>query len=170
MGIEGNEEADDFADRGSHLESISPMKITYSDALCKIKTDIINEWQDDYNHDSLSKGIKHYKLQPKVSTKPWFHGLHLNGKAIKILTRLRTNHGLCGTKKFMFNLESSGICDKCDRINDLEHIVLKCEKFRIPRANFEFRNVQSLCELLVKIDMDTYRNIVRFYNSAELDF
>lgn len=166
MGTEGNELADDYANRGFYLEHVAPLKITFADALCEIKDQMINTWQEEYDRGSLSKGNKHYKVQGKVSTKSWFHG-----NAIKILTRLRTNHGLCGITRHLFKLEITPNCTVCNRTNDLEHILLRCKKYRNCRGNFEFsKNHQVLTDLMQHIDIDTYREIVQFYVDADLDF
>lgn len=44
VGISGNDEADDFANRGCHLDNVSKLKITYSDAQCEIKKRMIKDW------------------------------------------------------------------------------------------------------------------------------
>lgn len=56
------------------------------------------EWLAEYQHLSLTKGKQHFKIQPTVKCQPWFHGMNLDGLEIKIITRLRTGHGLCGQK------------------------------------------------------------------------
>lgn len=170
-GISGNEEADDFANRGCHATSVSPLKITYSDAHCEIKRRMMDEWTSCYQFSALSKGRQHFKIQRNVNSKPWFHGTNLNGTEIKVLTRLRTNHGLCGLKKVMFHLEESILCDLCKVTNDLEHIVLFCEKHRDARNKFSFAGQYlNITELLKDVDTEKYRSIARFYREANLDF
>lgn len=73
------------------MDRISEMKITFSDALCVIRRKMIDEWQEQYQHSSMFKGTAHFKIQRKISTKPWFNGIVMNGTDIKILTRLRTD-------------------------------------------------------------------------------
>lgn len=61
-------------------------------------------------------------------------------------------------------METTAICDLCKKTNDLEHIILKCKKFQSCRDNLEFNEKPySLTELLQKIDIKTYREIVNFY-------
>lgn len=171
VGIEGNEMADDFANRGSNLEVISQIKITFSDAHSEVKRKMVAEWQEEYDYISRSKGIHHYKVQNKMNIKPWFHGMKLNGNAIKIMTRLRTNHGLCGMKKWLFKLEPNAICAMCNEINDLEHITIKCLKHQSVRSKFEFGNKHNeLIGLIKSVDMKTYSEIINFYADAKLDF
>lgn len=123
VGIDGNEEADDYA---IWRRQISALKITYSDAQWEIKNRMIKSWQLDYQQLSLWRGTFHYNVLSRVSIEPWFHGHKFNGIAIKIITRLRTSHGLCGLKKFMFKNEQSPMCETCQKLNDLEHIAYVC--------------------------------------------
>lgn len=43
VGIVGNEEVDELGNRGTLLEEVSPLKITYSDALSEIKNLMLKE-------------------------------------------------------------------------------------------------------------------------------
>lgn len=137
VGVEGNDQADDFALRATYLDVISPLRIAFSDALNELKVIMIKEWNDVYQHKSLTKGIHHFKVVPTVGHRPWFCGSGLNGLEIKIITRLRTGHGLCGCTRFLFGLEESTKCDVCKVVNDLEHIVLNCEKYRDIRSRYD---------------------------------
>ncbi len=47
----GNDEADDFAGRGAHMDTISPMNITYSDGLCEVRRLMAADWQLDYENN-----------------------------------------------------------------------------------------------------------------------
>lgn len=171
VGIHGNEEADDYANRGCYLDVTSPLKITFSDGQLVIKKQMFSEWQEKYQHESQLKGRKHFKIQNTVRNKPWFQGYNLNGTEIKVLTRLRTNHGLCGMKKYMFKLEENSLCEVCQTDNDLEHIMLKCQKHDAIRNNYQIiRNCRELAELLKEIETDKYKLIIEFYKAAGLEF
>ena len=123
---------------------------------------------DDYSYGSQTKGQEHFKLQRKVQLKPWFQGLGLNGTEVKILTRLRTNHGLCGIKKFLFKLEPTWFCDVCKVLDTLEHGVLFCRKYQNTRRNFKiFDQCETLGKLL-KGDMSVLRELVKFTKVANL--
>jgi len=105
------------------LKSVSELKLTYPDAYTKIYNDMVYEWQQQYDQAAIIKGKKHHQIQPKVSTHPWFKNTNMNGMEIKIITRLRTDHGLCGKKKYLFKLERTDLCERCNKIDDLEHII-----------------------------------------------
>lgn len=171
VGIDGNEEADDFAVWGSHLDMISPLKIAFSDAQNEIRCSMIRNWNEYYQYSSQFKGRQHFKIQQNVNSKPWFHGTNLNGMEIKILMRLRTNHSLCGGKKKLFKFEESSLCEDCNVENDLEHILLKCRKYQDKRRNYApLLQCNNITDLLREITVDKYRTITRFYRDAELDF
>lgn len=62
VGISGNEEADEFANRGCQLDSTSELKITFSDAFSVIKGRMLTSWQEEYHPLSLTKGKKHFEI------------------------------------------------------------------------------------------------------------
>lgn len=43
VGIEGNDQADDFTNRRYHLDLLWSLKVTYSDASCTIHTEVMVE-------------------------------------------------------------------------------------------------------------------------------
>lgn len=83
VGIYGNDEADDFANRAVNLVQLSHMKITYFDALCDVRKRMLDTWLTNYQHYSLLTGRQHFDVQSTVQTKSCFHGTNLNGKEIK---------------------------------------------------------------------------------------
>lgn len=95
----------------------------------------------------------------------------MNGLAIKILTRLRTGHGLCGMRKFMFKLLPSPFCRTCGVIDNLEHQLIDCVKYSDIRTKYAFHyRVNSLKELLKNADISVLNDIVKFYKEAGLEF
>lgn len=61
VGIIGNEEADVLANQGAYSDGISNLKISFSEALCAIKDLMMDEFQQEYQFMSRSKGIKHFE-------------------------------------------------------------------------------------------------------------
>lgn len=167
VGIGGNNEADELANRGCYANSISEMKITFSDAMWAIKNRMMDAWQNQYELQSRSKGRKHFDILKKISDKPWFRGIELSGAEIKLLTRLRTNHGMSGTVKHLFKLQDSPLCDLCQSQDDLEHIILECRKFQSHRDIFKIRS-SGLIELLKDRNLDRYKSIIAFCRAAEI--
>ena len=128
-------------------------------------------WQSEFEFKSLSKGKNYYKINNKVSNKPWFKGFPINGNIVRMMTRLRTGHGLCGKKKYMFKLTNTEICLECNMVDDLEHVLLKCKKYENIREQYEiFYQVDNLIELLSKANLNIMVQIAHFYFSAGLDF
>lgn len=119
VGIDGNEDADDLANRACHLEEISLLKISFSDAYCFIKDLMLQDWQDRYQWDSQFKGQKHYQVMNEVSSRAWFSKLPFNGNEIRSLVRIRTGHGLCGRFKYLFNMIDNPRCSVCNVFEDL---------------------------------------------------
>lgn len=169
-GIEGNEAADLLAKLGTNEEQLS-YHITLNDAILYAKDRSLKSWQSDYAEISLTKGQFHWIVTNKISTKPWFAKLPLNGTNIRIGTRLRTGHGFCGVRQHMFGLTTSNRCEQCNVTNDLEHIMLFCTKYHLERQQFNvFQEVNSLMELMATADWSTYLQIGQFYKLAKLSF
>lgn len=116
------------------------------------------------------KGKQHFRIKSSVRCNPWFQGTNLNGLEVKILTRLRTNDGLCEKKKFMFGLESTPMCYECNSVNDLEHIILRCKKYCVSRSKFTFSEQFTDLRIYSDVNNEKYRSIVQFYSDSELDF
>jgi len=170
VGINGNERADEYANQGCLSSTVSKLKITFSDARCESWRKTLREWQEEYQATSARKGKNHYAVQGKVTLKPWFAGTGLNGNEIKTLTRLRTFHGLCGVRRQMFRLSETDQCERCGVCNDLDHIIMKCEKYSAKRILYPaITNSDNLVNLLKEIDMDRYRAIIAFCREAEVE-
>lgn len=101
--------------------------------------------------------------------RPWFHDYRFSGNAIKILTRLRTGHGLCGVKKSLFKISDSPICDVCGVWDNLQHIMLYCKKYKSVREKL-FKNIKAKTIPELMSEVNNYRTIYEFYKSTELSF
>lgn len=113
-GTISNEEADVHANAGCYDELPREIPITVGDASLIIKNEAMVEWQELYEALSVHKGNHHWKIQREVARKPWFHDLQFNTNEIRIITRLRTGHGLCGVKKHLFKLRDTYFCMECE--------------------------------------------------------
>lgn len=118
------------------------------------KSQALAQWQTEYDLSSRVKGKHHWQSQSHVSQHPWFYRLPRNGLTIKIISRLRTGHGLCGQRRAMFKLSPSPFCRLCGEVDNLEHQVLDCVKFSVIRDKYSFHmQTNSLADLLKKADL-----------------
>lgn len=170
-GVIGNEEADAQANVGCLDENPRDIPITIGDAILHVRNEALEKWQNVYENTSINVGNQHWKIVNRVSLKPWFYGKPFNGMEIKIITRLRTGHGLCGVKKFLFKINDSYFCLECGEIDDLSHIMLRCKKYVSERNELNFHlNCDSLVDLMKDSEDKTLKDIVKFYFNACLDF
>lgn len=80
-------------------------------------------------------------------------------------------HGLCDDKKFMFELTETSDSDKCAVSNDLEHLMIKFQKYERGRLMFPvIKQSDTLVDLLKEKNVKKYRAITAFYWKAKLDF
>lgn len=161
INLAGNEKADLAAKQAVEKDTTELIKLNNDDLRILAKTYFENEWQKQYEDISVMKGNFHFKVVPKILKKPWFNGLNLEARDIRVLTRLRTNHGMCKYRKFIYRLEETNECDICDEIEDLDHLMMDCKKFEDERKKYDFiKKYKHLYELLS--DMENYKRIAEF--------
>lgn len=121
-----------------------------------------NEEADDANEGCHLKEISLLKMQ-FYRKLIWNRGTEYapNGNDIKILTRLWTNHELCGVKKTCVQAcWNDGVrlmfCDQ----RPLKHILIHCKKYVVKRS-IGWNN---------DLNMKKCKSITNFYHSANLDF
>lgn len=72
--------------------------------------------------------------------------------------------------KFKYGLAISGDCEKCLMPNNLDHMIIKCTKFKEERAKYKFLyNETSLEEVLKKIKNENYKKLVKFSKTVAPD-
>lgn len=70
----------------------------------------------------------------------------------------------------MFNLRESEMCELCNVREDLEHMMMKCDRHQLVRNGYEiFENCTSMTNLLKETDFVRYRAIANFVREAKLD-
>lgn len=163
IGISGNEIADDKAKIASQLDNCLRWKLTKDDALNLIEKNILDEAEEVFKETIKTKGKNYIHINKNMNKKPWFHKLKFDSKEIKVLSRLRSGHGMCKKKKFQFGLETNDLCETCNVTEDLEHTIFKCKKFYNERTKFSiFSEFHNLNDILKVINIKNYRQLVKF--------
>lgn len=163
-GSAGNEKADTTARAGCYDDELLSLPITFSDGRLLTKQEAFRDWQIKYNNSSRTKGILHFTILPilqKVTNLLWFYRMPLNGTEIKLLTRLRTRHGMCGLRRFQFKLEPTYFCMNCHVPNDLNHIMFKCTKYAAHRSKYKFNIVETLTEIFSCANLKTLKDLTK---------
>lgn len=168
VNLYGNEKADYGAKQAVDADSTELIKLCNDDLRNLAKRNFEAEWQNIYESMSSYKGTFHFKVAPRTNSKPWFAGLELEAREIRVLTRLRTDHGMCKYRRFIYKLEVSNECEICDEIENLDHIMIDCKKFQAERNKYDFIvKCKHLHELLS--DINNYKKIVIFSEKINPD-
>lgn len=124
--------------------------------------------QIGYDEISRAKGNHHSKIQPFMGEKRWYDKIQLSVMETRWISRLRTRHGLCGFRKFQFGLADSDLCEEWGVVDNLEHIMLKCEKYSIVRSKYSEIEKDNLLSLMKLVNVKKYSRIVNFIKEAKI--
>ncbi|KAF6215118.1 hypothetical protein GE061_009867 [Apolygus lucorum] len=125
VGVTGNEFADSLSNsarrNGLNLDVRLPFTDLYVVAYRQLKAG----WQQLY--DDARVGNHYRQMNPRIAVKPWFSRFELSRPDIRVINRLRSNHGLCGAYLHRIGLRSSSGCEDCGEEEEtLKHIFMDC--------------------------------------------
>lgn len=163
VGIDINEIADCAANmaRISGIEIIS--SITPSEGLTRIKDSLFEEWQNEYESISRTKGKFFFEIFPKVETNFWFSKMDLTPKDIKTINRLLCNHSYNKDYLASIGKEETNLCDRCLIPENNEHIFIICQKYSHIRNKYSiFDNLDDLITLLKTRKQKVYSQLLSF--------
>ena len=123
--LTGNEKADKLANEALHLDNINSTNyLEIQEIRPIIKDYIINKWQLEFNLDN--KGRLYKTICPNVSTNIKFSDPCRN-KEVQI-NRLRIGVAITNKRLFQMGKHISGLCDTCQVMESVEHLLLECKQ------------------------------------------
>ncbi|XP_061747026.1 uncharacterized protein LOC133545438 [Nerophis ophidion] len=133
VGVEGNELADRYAKQASTKTKVN-MEIKHSKEEVKsiIKIEHNKKWQDNWNKET--KGREFYKVQRKVGV---MRGGGRNRKEEDIITRMRLGHTYLNSSLKLIGKHTTGLCDFCHQIENVDHVLIQCRKYNREREIIE---------------------------------
>lgn len=171
VGIEGNEKADEMAKKIIDEELF--VEIINNNSIDK---DIINlsnnkmnlEFQSWYEKLSQDKGKITFGIMPKVTKDPWYKNSKLSTEIIKMINRILTNHAY--TPKFlkMMKVSDSDLCDICNCIADVEHIVFKCIKYVTIRQTLNMQDCDNIFNFKQKFNENFIEKLASFIRATKI--
>lgn len=136
MGVVGNEEADQLAKEAlQHTQIEIKIKISKSEVKNIIAKETGRMWQREW--DNGEKGRHMHNIQGCVGGTRNKFG---NRRNDVVITRLRAGHCLLNQYKFRIGKHETGCCDKCGKIETLEHVITECVAY----DNQRYQLVQGL--------------------------
>lgn len=154
VGLRGNEEADILAKRASLEGKEINILPDFGEALHKYKIKCHCQWKEYFDKRSREKGIWYKSIQCEPPRIPWFYNTNLNRNNIVLAHRLRTGHIPLNKYGFLMKKVNSPNCDTCGKIEDVQHLLVECERNRSQRealltaANFSRYDVGVFISIL----------------------
>lgn len=175
VNIAGNEIADSLAKNGL----TAPFTVVRNpqllkDALYYVKqrtAEVTRSWYRDYSEE---KGRKFYSVIGNFEYDPWFKGLKMSGKRVRLLNRLISGHDYSNYWLHKMKIVENPNCDMCDEAENAEHLILHCPKFGYLRSEYEFdgkyRNMTELFKNVLETkNSSILEQITEFCEKAKLD-
>lgn len=134
VGIQGNEEVDKLAKEAIETGSEIYVMPEISELLCKYRLKIFEKWKSSYDSISINKGIWYKILQEQPAYVPWWGNCKLKRKHIVMAHRLRSGHIPLNKFKYLMKITNSPNCDTCGVLEDVQHLLVECERSESMRA------------------------------------
>ena len=155
-GISGNERADAAA-KAALTSPVTPLKIPHTDLKPKINTYISSLWQSKWD---AAVNNKLHEIQPII--KPWSPGYRPSRKEEVVLSRVRIGHTRL-TNVYRMKGEPQPVCQHCQQINTVKHIMLECNQTQNLRNTYLKGN--TMFEIFEQTNVN---NILKYLKEADL--
>ncbi|XP_076393339.1 uncharacterized protein LOC143265397 [Megachile rotundata] len=135
-GIEGNERADKVAKEATRGDPDYWVKFTLKDFRRIVREKGWERSRERQLRQGEFKGRKYFESKWNNVGKdfPWFRGLgDLRRDTVRSLNRIRANHYNLRWSLFRKFMVDDPYCEVCDRVEDVEHLLWECEKYREER-------------------------------------
>lgn len=168
VGLQGNEIADALANEAHDQNQTVSNKILLEDGVVQFKNQKYADFDHWYQITSIEKGHKYYEYQNKITTKPWFYNLKINGPNLRTMNRLLCGHDYSGYWLGVMKIKDSSLCDVCAVDNTASHIILECTKFLVIRTKYKFDRFNTLRSLIGQRSLETLNSIIKFLHEIDI--
>lgn len=168
-GILGNERADTAAKLSLNRQTVLPFGLTLGDVILACKNLILEDWNRKYKIISEDKGINHFKILSSVSDKPWFYQMPFNTIDVIRLSRVRSLHTATKERLHSWGLIASSLCDSCNIVEDLPHILFDCTKYNSIRNKYPVLiNNTDIIEIAKTKSYNQYKQITNYLEEIKI--
>lgn len=175
--INGNEKADALAKIGKNLNVPLDLKLDKSEILPNCKTQIKQEFFQEWKDTFMTKGRWYYNIQNTFPQEPWYTKFpFMDRRHITTIIRMRTGHCLTKSHLYRMGLKEDAYCE-CGQIEDLNHIFFECPINQIPNFNIYNEIIRTnipapfdISIILGNLNLQTIKILIKFltYNKIHL--
>ncbi|KAJ8721719.1 hypothetical protein PYW07_002494 [Mythimna separata] len=140
IGLKGNEEADGISKLAALEGNEFHFLPDYSDLIPKVKMKCNKFWKKYFNEKSETKGIWYKTIQHEPPRYLWFDDGKLSRSYVKLALRLRSGHYPSAKFAFLMKKNDSPNCVTCNKIEDVQHLLMDCVKNKTEREKLEREN------------------------------
>ena len=144
VGIHGNEVADREAKAAPQTAEVVFKKIPPSDLKAPIRSYVLRKWQERWVSPLLTNNKKYRSIRSLIES--WSSSFNSNRRTEIILSRLRIGHTYL-THNYILEGGDAPVCDHCDCLLSVDHILVHCLKFVNQRQRYHL-NGKSIAEIL----------------------
>lgn len=160
VGIPGNETADAGARDAALNGTLVYWRERWQDVVTYIRNCIRRDWEEKWSAQAGNK------LRPiKNTVREWDSSSRASRRDEVILTRLRIGHCRL-THGHLLSGEPPPECDTCHALLTVEHFLLHCRKYDLPRRQYAIR--PTLRDALGN-DFNCVNAVLRYLRNTELD-
>ncbi|CAH2091282.1 unnamed protein product [Euphydryas editha] len=147
IGLWGNEEADRLARAAANDGSYVCIKPTFLEILPKYKHKTHNIFKEYFDERSLEKGIWYKTIQCQPPPIPWFAKSNMRRTLVVTALRLRSGHIPLNKFAYLMKKVDSPNCEVCDRVEDVQHVLMECVRYKWNRRDLVSRLGLNLMEV-----------------------
>ncbi|XP_058811030.1 uncharacterized protein LOC131675918 [Topomyia yanbarensis] len=167
--IQGNEIADRAAVARTHDKQSFFNGITMSDAIILSRKEIWDEWERRYKAESMKKGKWHFTICETPCKTIWAKHLTLNTEQVKIMNRIRSGHTLTKERRAQWGLEMDDLCNLCEEVEDLKHLLYHCSKYNNIRINYNILEYMEPLEPILREKCEeSMKQIAKFIKETKI--
>lgn len=171
VGIQGNEIADKTAKdvlKWEQFEDVIENHVSYGDLVSMAKRELKLDFTSWYEKYSEEKGVLTYNFMSRIEERPWYHSRKMEAKYVKQINRIIANHAYTGKFLKMIKSKDSELCDDCNLIEDVSHIIFKCKKYEIQRNLCDIKNCDNIIDLKNLHKEKIYEILLKFLKMIDL--
>lgn len=151
-GIIENVKADEAAKLARQCNDVLCIKIPTNELRKHVEKAMWEKWNIQYWNTPKGMSFKNI-FTDNLQKKTWFLNTELGAGDIKVMNRPYAGHAYDKEFLRLMNKTDSNLCEVCNVLDNYEHMILKCEKHKAIRKQYqELESVSSMQELLMNKD------------------